>query len=64
MIFDKAPYNVVLPNWMYKKAMDREQFMGLLNDYMKKCYPDLAVKSIKDHMAVCERRQGGMVMDG
>jgi hypothetical protein len=54
MYKSNAPYNVLLPTWIFEQAKDKEQFKQLLADYMKH-YPNYIVKAVKDGMAVCER---------
>jgi hypothetical protein len=54
LIKSNAPYNVLLPVWIFEQAKDREQFKQLLADYMKH-YPNYIVRAVKDGMAVCER---------
>jgi len=48
--------NVLLPSWIFKEARDKEHLKRLVLQYMKR-YPDYTVKSIKNRMAVCERRE-------
>ena len=47
--------NVVLPEWIWEEAKDKEHLKKLVLDYMRKCYPDYKIIKIKDGMAVCER---------
>jgi hypothetical protein len=47
--------NVFLPEWIWEKARDEEELKALVLEYMKR-YPTYTVKSIKNHMAICERR--------
>jgi hypothetical protein len=47
---------VVLPAWVFEQAKDKEHLKKLVLDYMRK-YPDYNVKSVKNGLAVCERRE-------
>lgn len=47
--------NVVLPDWIFEQARDTEHLKQLVLEYMKR-YPDYVVKSVKDRMAICERK--------
>jgi hypothetical protein len=54
LIKEKAPYRVLLPNWVFD-ASDKEHFKKNLASYMR-WYPNYIVKGIKDGFALCERR--------
>lgn len=48
--------NVVLPEWCFAQANDKEEIKQLVLEYMNKNYPDYQVKQIKNGMAVCIRK--------
>lgn len=47
-------HKVLLPEWIWEDAQDKDHFKQLVLDYMKR-YPNYAVKSVKDRFAICER---------
>jgi hypothetical protein len=55
LVKDAAPYRVLLPEWIWEQARDKEHFKQLLAAYMRR-YPHYIVKAVDDRMAVCERR--------
>lgn len=55
-MFDKgATYKVLLPKWIWEEANNKEQLKRLVLEYMQR-YPHYTVKSVKDRLAVCERK--------
>jgi hypothetical protein len=46
--------NVLLPEWIWKEARDKEHLKILILEYMRR-YPDYKVKGVKNGFAVCER---------
>lgn len=55
MIGKEVPTRVLLPGWIWEKARDKDELKALVLKYMER-YPNYSVKAIKDHMAICERR--------
>jgi hypothetical protein len=55
MIDNEAYHKVLLPEWIWKEAKDKEHIKRLVLQYMLR-YPNYKVKSVKDGFAVCIRR--------
>lgn len=47
--------NVLLPDWVFQQAQDKEHLKKLVLQYMQR-YPNYVVKKVKGNFAVCERR--------
>lgn len=54
---------VLLPERLWKEALDKEHLDRLILSYMQR-YPNYEVKSVKGKFALCVRKEGGMMMDG
>ncbi|WP_176713718.1 hypothetical protein [Pseudobacillus wudalianchiensis] len=48
---------VLLPKRLWEEAQNKEQLKQLILQYMNKCYPDYAIKRVKNGFAICERRE-------
>ncbi|MCQ6275780.1 hypothetical protein JMM81_12525 [Bacillus sp. V3B] len=46
--------NVVLPDWIFDQANDKEHLKRLVLDYMRR-YPGYVVKTVKDGFTICTR---------
>lgn len=46
--------SVLLPEWIWRDALDKDHFKKLVLQYMRR-YPDYTVKSIKGRFAICDR---------
>jgi hypothetical protein len=55
MIGEPIITNVLLPGWIWERTRNKDELKTFVLEYMKR-YPNYTVKSIKDHMAICERR--------
>jgi hypothetical protein len=55
MIGNEFKTNVLLPVWIWEKARDKDELKTLILEYMSPRYPNYVVKSVRDHMAICER---------
>lgn len=55
MIDEPIMTKVVLPELIFREAQNQEQLKQLVLEYMSR-YPNYTVKSIKDKMAICERK--------
>jgi hypothetical protein len=55
MIRDNVPFRVLLPEWIWKEALDKQDFKRLLTSYMES-YPHYVVKTIEKPFVLCERR--------
>lgn len=55
MIHKEVPFRVLLPKRIFQEARDQDHLKMLVLEYMQ-CYPDYAVRKIKDGFAVCERK--------
>jgi hypothetical protein len=53
--FNRVPYKVLLPEWIWEEAKDKEDLKKLVLQYMRK-YPHYSIKKIKGSLAICERR--------
>lgn len=54
-MFDKTPYKVLLPEWIWKEAKDKEHFKELVLQYMER-YPHYQVIKVQDKFAICVRK--------
>lgn len=45
--------NVLLPNWIWDKAHDKQELQQLIIKYMKR-YPGYTILKVKGRFAVCE----------
>lgn len=54
MIGKEILTRVLLPERIFQEARDKVHLKELVLEYMKR-YSNYTVKSVKDHMAVCER---------
>jgi len=46
--------NVLLPEWIWEEAKDKEHLKKLVLQYMRR-YPDYTIKGVKNRMAICIR---------
>lgn len=55
-MWNKVPYKVLLPPWIWEEAQNEKHFKELVLDYMKR-YPHYKVIKVEGRFAVCERRK-------
>lgn len=46
--------NVRLPDKFWQQAQNNAELIELIQQYVRKCYPDYTVKEIKRPFAICE----------
>lgn len=56
MIKQAVPYKVLLPAWIWKKGLSKEDLKERVLEYMER-YPNYYVKGIKNGKAICERKE-------
>lgn len=55
IIPDKVPTHVVLPEWIWDKASNKQELQRLILQYINRCYPGYRVKKVSNGMAICYR---------
>jgi hypothetical protein len=55
MIGKEVPYRVLLPNWIWEQATDKDHLKRLVLNYMQR-YPHYIVISVKSGFAFCKRK--------
>jgi hypothetical protein len=55
LLNNNTTHKVLLPQWIWKEATDKDHLKKLVLQYMQR-YPNYIVKRIENGFAVCERR--------
>lgn len=52
-MYDKS--RVLLPAWVFRRAMGKDDIRANALKYMRKAYPNYTVIKIQGHYAICRR---------